>query len=56
MGVLDVGKPLTWLEIKNNLTTIKNKYLNNFISLYFYNKDNTSTGEYFGEEIEYSLL
>ena len=55
MGVLDEGKPLTWSEIKNNLNTIKNKYLNNFISLYFYNKDNTCTGEYFGEEIEYSL-
>jgi len=56
MGVLTVGKPLTWDEIQ----AVKLDYLSWCVSdlcdQYTQGKDNTASPGWLGEEIEYCLI
>ena len=56
MGVLTIGKPLTWSEINSNLQHYRERYLDNFINNYQLYKDNISHGQCFGDEIEYGIF
>ncbi len=56
MGVLTIGKPLTWNDIQGNLKWHKQQYLHSFINNYLSYQSNTSSGEHFGDELEYNIF
>ena len=56
MGVLTIGNPLPYKEIKKDKKNYKDKYTDDVINLIFKYSNNKSKGVHFGEELEYCIF
>ncbi len=56
MGVLTIGTPLTWENIKPLTAKMKYKYTQSFLMKYLTYVNNRGVGDKFGEELEYSVF